>query len=82
MCCSGEQAGGSVVKNLPAKARNAGSIPGKMAWRRKRQSTPNTSVFLPGKSHGQRLAGYSPWSHKRVGHSLATKQQQQILGSR
>ena len=28
------------------------------------------------KSHGQRsLAGYSPWSHKRVGHDLGTKQQ-------
>ena len=31
----------------------------KVPWRRKRQPTP---VFLPGKSHGQRiLAGYSPW---------------------
>ena len=27
--------------------------------------------FLPGKSHGRRsLARYSPWGHKRVGHSL------------
>ena len=34
------------------------------------------AVFLPGKSQGQRsLAGYSPWSHKRVGHDLVTKQQ-------
>ena len=32
-----------------------------------------TSVFLPGKSHGQRsLAGYSPWDHKRLGHDLTT----------
>ena len=31
-------------------------------WCRKWQ---HTSVFLPGKSHGQRsLADYSPWSHK------------------
>ena len=31
-------------------------------------------LFLPGEFHGQRsLAGYSPWSHKRVGHILATK---------
>ena len=31
---------------------------------------------MPGKSHEQRsLAGYSPWSHKRVGHDLVTKQQ-------
>ena len=43
----------------------------KIPWRRKWQPTP---VFLPGKSHGQkRLVGYSPWSHKRVGHDT-TKQ--------
>ena len=28
-----------------------------------------TSVFLPGKSHGQRsMADYSPWGHKNFGH--------------
>ena len=33
-----------------------------------------TPVFLPGKSHGQwNLVGFSPWSHKRVGHNLVTK---------
>ena len=41
----------------------------------KEMATP--PVFLPGKSHGQRnVAGCSPWGHKRVGHSLHTKQQQ------
>ena len=41
--------------------------------RRKWQPTP---VFLPGKFHGQRgLEGYSPCSHRRVRHNLATKQQ-------
>ena len=46
----------------------------KIPWRRKWQPTP---VFFPGKFHGQRsLAGYSPWGQKRVGHNLATKQQQ------
>ena len=46
----------------------------KVPWRRKWQPTP---VFLPRKSHGQRsLVGYSPWGCKRVGHDLATKQQQ------
>ena len=50
---------------------------GKITWRRKWQST---SVFLPGKSHGQRcLAGYSPWGHKNVrhdlGHDLGQQQQ-------
>ena len=57
--------GGLVVKNLPANAGDtgdAGKIPGKSLWRRKRQPTP---VFLPGNFHGQRsLAGYSPWSPK------------------
>ena len=34
----------------------------KIPWRRKWQPTP---IFLPGKSHGQRiLADYSPWGHK------------------
>ena len=48
---------------------------GKIPWRRKCQLTPE---FLLGKSHGQRnLAGYSPWSYKRTGYNLVTKQQQQ-----
>ena len=43
----------------------------KIPWRRKWQPTP---VFLPGESHGQRsLVGYSPWGHKRVGHSWVTE---------
>ena len=29
---------------------------------------------MPGEFHGQRsLAGYSPWTHKRVGHNLASE---------
>ena len=45
-------------------------------WRRRWQPTP---VFLPGESQGQKsLVGYSPWGHKRVGHGLATKQQQHV----
>ena len=64
-----------MVKNLPAKAGDMSSIcVGKIPWRRKWQPTP---VFLPGKAHGQRsLVGSSPWGHKRVGHDLATKQEQ------
>ena len=47
---------------------------GKIPWRRKWQPAP---IFSPGKSHGQRSpAGYRPWSHKRVGHDLVTKQKQ------
>ena len=37
---------------------------GKIPWRRKWQPT---SVFLPGKFHGQRnLEGHSPWGHKEL----------------
>ena len=56
--------GGSVVKNLLAKAGDTGdvgSIPrwGRSPRERKWQPTP---VFLPGEFHGQRsLGGYSPW---------------------
>jgi len=52
--------GGSVVKNLPDNAGDAGFNPGvrKIPWRRKWQPTP---VFLPRESHWQRsLVGYNP----------------------
>ena len=45
----------------------------KIPWRRKWQPTP---AFLPGKSYSHScLVGCSPWGHERVGHDLATKQQ-------
>ena len=73
--------GRAVVKNPPANAGDPthGFDPwvGKILWRRKWQPTP---VFLPGKSHGQRmLAGYNPWSHKEsdtTKHWLYTHNQQ------
>ena len=41
-----------------------------------------TLLFLPEKCHGHRsLAGHSPWSPKRVRHSLATKQQRMCQAS-
>ena len=47
----------------------------KIPWRRKWQPT---SVFFAGNIYGQRsLAGYSPWSSKRIRHDLVTKQQHQ-----
>ena len=68
---------GSVVKNPPANAGDAGSIPGsgRFPWRRKWQPTP---LFLPGKSHEIEEPGglYSSWGRKRVGRDLATKQHQ------
>ena len=58
--------GGTVIKNLPAKAGDTGDAglisgsgrsPGVGKW----QHSP---VFLPRKFHGQRsLSGYSPWDH-------------------
>ena len=64
--------GGSVVKNLPAVQKMhfdpwVGKSPCRRAW----QLSP---VFLSGKSNGQRnMAGYSSWSHIRVGYNLTTK---------
>ena len=69
--------GGSVIKNPPVNAGDtgdAGSIPGSRKSFGGRIGNP-TPVFLPGKSHGQRiLVGYSPSieSH-RAGHNLATE---------
>ena len=52
-------------KNPPTSAGDVDPLEEEMATH---------SVFLPGKSHGQRsLAGYSPWGCIRVGHNLPTK---------
>ena len=56
--------GGTMVKNLPAKAGDARASPwvGMIPWRRKWQPTP---VLLPGKFRGQRsLEDCSPGGHK------------------
>ena len=61
-----------VVENLPANARDMGSIPrlGRAPGKRKWQPTP---VFLPGESHGQRiLVGYiQSTSSQRIRHHWA-----------
>ena len=68
VCVSTRFPGGSAVKNLPANAgdvKRYGFNPwvGKIPWRRKWQPTV---VFLPGKSHGQRLlVGCNPWGCKK-----------------
>ena len=68
-----------MVKNPPANARDAGSIPRSGRFPVKGNSNP-LMVFLLGKSHGQRgLVGYSPWGCKRIRHDLATKQQQLLI---
>ena len=64
-----------MVKNLPANAGYAGSIPGSgrdaipvsstSTWRKEWQPTP---VFLPRESHRQKsLVGCSSWGRRRVG---------------
>ena len=66
-----------MVKNPLASAEDVGSIPG--SGRSPVEGNGNTvQLLLPGKSHGQRsLAGYSQQGRGRIGHDLATKQQQQ-----
>ena len=57
---------GAVVKSPPANARGTGLI--LESERSPGVGKQPTSVFLPGKFHGQSsLAGYSPWG-RRVGH--------------
>ena len=59
--------GGSNRKESACNAGDPGSIPGSGRSPGVREWLP-ISVFLPGKSHGQRsLVGYSPWG-RRVGH--------------
>ena len=70
---------GPVVKkrkiHLPMQETWVQSLGQAIPWRRRQQPTP---VFLPGISYRQRsLVNYSPWGHKRAGHDLATKQEQQ-----
>jgi len=66
---------------MPASAEDArdlGSVSALGSSPGERNGNPLRYSCL-GKSHGQRsLAGYSPWGHKRVGHDLVTKQQQQL----
>ena len=60
-------------KDSTCRCRRYGFNPwvGKILWRRKWQPT---SVYLPGKSHGQRSqASYSPWGHKKSDMTLWLK---------
>ena len=53
---------GSVGEESACNARDLGSIPGKIPWRREWLLTP---VFLPGEFHTERsLVSYSPWGPK------------------
>ena len=66
--------GCSVVKNPPVVQKTWIQALGREEPLEKEMAShPN---ILNGKSHGQRsLVGSSPWSSKRLGHDLVTKQQ-------
>ena len=67
--------GGSVVKNLPANAGDASSIPG---WGRSPgeiKGNPRQYSCLGNLMDRGARQGYSSWDFKRVVHDLATKQQ-------
>ena len=67
--------GGTVVKNLPANTGDPSSIP--ESGRSPGEGNVNPLQYsCLGNPKGQEAAGYSPWGIKRVGHNLATKQQQ------
>ena len=53
------QKDGSAVKNLPGNVEDAGLIPGLGRFPRVGKWQP-TPVFLPGKSHGQKI----PWTEE------------------
>ena len=59
--------GGSVVKNLPVKAGDAGYV-GRIPGSGRSSGGGNSNPLqypCPGKFHGQRrLVGFSPWSHR------------------
>ena len=70
--------GGSVVKNLPANVGDTGSIPGSGRSPGGGHGSPLQCSCL-GESHGKRsLVGHSHEAN-RVGHELATQQQQGSL---
>ena len=71
--------GGSVVKNPPAIAGDS------QVWSLGQEDTLEkewqpTTVFLPGKSHGQRsLVGYKYMGFQRVRYILVSQQQQSTM---
>ena len=68
--------GGSVVRNLPTKKETRVRSLGQEDPLEKGMATHSSILVWSQKC----LVGYSPCCHKRVGHNLATKQQQQQHG--
>ena len=71
-----------MVKNPPAKAGDAGSIPGSGRLPREANGNPlqYSCLGIPGRgipSEQRSLVDYSPCGPKRVRHNLVTKQQRE-----
>ena len=71
--------GGSVVKNPPVNAGDAGSIPELERSPGEGNGNPPSYSGLGNPMDKRSLTGYSPWGHERDGRDLATKQQQNDL---
>ena len=69
--------GGSVVKNLPATAGDMGLIPGLERSPGEGNGNPFQYSCLGNPMNRGAWWAVHPWSYKRVGHDLETKQQQQ-----
>ena len=69
--------GGSVVKNLPANVVDVGSIPRSGRSPGEGNGNPLRYSCLGNPMDREPGGLCSPWGCKRVGHDLATKQQQQ-----
>ena len=66
--------GGTAVKNLPAVQEMQETWVLSLGWEDiLEEEMATTPVFLPGKSHGQRLAGYSPYGQKESDTTEATE---------
>ena len=70
--------GGSVVKNPPANARDADSIPGSGSSPGEGNSNPLEYSYLGNPMDRGTWWATPTWGHKRVRHNLATKQQHSL----
>ena len=70
---------GSVVKNPPANAGDADSIPGSGRSPGEGNGNPLHYSCLGNPIDRRSLAGQNLWDYKRLRHNLASKQQQQLL---
>ena len=68
-----------MVKNIPANAGDAGLIPESGKTPGEGNGNPLHYSCLGNPMNRRSLGGYSPWSRKRVGDNLASKQQYSIV---